>query len=212
MLSDTSIPLYLPPTHQVPQRSPIETSLSTLLASGAALGHSTSLLNPFYTPYVYGNRSGISIIDLDQTLPILRRTASMIREVVKADGVILVVGTRRAHERILEKAKSRLGDNGFVVNDWLPGTLTNSETLYVLPNAMRRGANDSFGVEPIREGSYVPDVVIFLNPSENLSAIRECTLKNIPTVGIVDSDIDPRLVTYPIPANMEVSFLSTFHI
>jgi len=62
----------------------------------------------------------------------------------------------------------------------------------------------SFGVEPIREGSYVPDVVIFLNPSENLSAIRECTLKNIPTVGIVDTDIDPRLVTYPIPANMEV--------
>jgi len=56
----------------------------------------------------------------------------MIREVVKADGVILVVGTRRAHERILEKAKTRLGDNGFVVNDWLPGTLTNSETLYVM--------------------------------------------------------------------------------
>jgi len=73
---------------------------------------------------------------------------------------------------------------------------------------MRRDADDSFGVEPIREGSYVPDVVIFLNPSENLSAIRECTLKNIPTVGIVDSDIDPRLVTYPIPANMEVSYLS----
>jgi len=73
-------------------------------------------------------------------------------------------------------------------------------------------ADDSFGVEPIREGSYVPDVVIFLNPSENLSAIRECTLKNIPTVGIVDSDIDPRLVTYPIPANMEVSDISYFFI
>ena len=77
---------------------------------------------------------------------------------------------------------------------------------------MMKGADDSFGVEPIREGSYVPDVVIFLNPSENLSAIRECTLKNIPTVGIVDSDIDPRLVTYPIPANMEVSFISQVHI
>lgn len=63
----------------------------------------------------------------------------------------------------------------------------------------------SFGVQPIREGSYVPDLVIFLNPPENLSAIRECTSKNIPTVGIVDTDTDPRLVTYPIPANMEVS-------
>lgn len=103
--------------------------MSTLLASGAALGHTTSLLNPFYTPYVYGNRSGLSIIDLDQTLPILRRTANMIREVVQADGVVLFVGTREAHERILQKAKQRLGDNGYVVNDWLPGTLTNSETL-----------------------------------------------------------------------------------
>jgi small subunit ribosomal protein S2 len=53
----------------------------------------------------------------------------MVREVVKADGVILIVGTRDAHERILNKAKERLGDNGFVVGDWLPGTLTNSETL-----------------------------------------------------------------------------------
>ncbi|RYY82806.1 30S ribosomal protein S2 [archaeon] len=125
----SSIPLYLPPSHQQPKRSPQETSLSTLLASGAALGHSTSLLNPFYTPYVYGNRSGISVIDLDQTLPILRRTANMVREVVQADGVILIVGTREAHERVLNKAKARLGDNGFVVGDWLPGTLTNSETL-----------------------------------------------------------------------------------
>lgn len=53
--------------------------------------------------------------------------------------------------------------------------------------------------------SFLPDLAIFLNPSENLPAIRECTRRNIPTVGIVDSDMDPRAVTYPIPANMEVS-------
>lgn len=53
--------------------------------------------------------------------------------------------------------------------------------------------------------SHLPDIAIFLNPSENLGAIRECTAKNVPTVGIVDSDTDPRIVTYPIPANMEVS-------
>ena len=123
------MPLYLPPSHQPPKRSPVETSLSTLMASGAALGHTTSLLNPFYTPYVYGNRSGLSIIDLDQTLPILRRTASMVREVVQADGVVLLVGTREAHGRILQKAAHRLGDNGYAVSEWLPGTLTNSETL-----------------------------------------------------------------------------------
>lgn len=53
--------------------------------------------------------------------------------------------------------------------------------------------------------AHLPDLAIFLNPSENLGAIRECTAKNIPTIGIVDSDTDPRIVTYPIPANMEVS-------
>ena len=53
--------------------------------------------------------------------------------------------------------------------------------------------------------AYLPDIAIFLNPTENMSGIRECTLRNIPTVGIVDSDTDPRIVTYPIPANMEVS-------
>lgn len=63
----------------------------------------------------------------------------------------------------------------------------------------------SFGIEPIADKSYLPDLVVFLNPSENLGAIRECTSKNIPTVGIVDTDTDPRIVTYPIPANMEVS-------
>lgn len=54
-------------------------------------------------------------------------------------------------------------------------------------------------------GNFLPDLVIFLNPSENLGAIRECTSRNLPTVGIVDTDTDPRIVTYAIPANMEVS-------
>ena len=107
----------------------MQTSLSTLIAAGAALGHATSLLAPSFSPYVYGNRSGLSIIDLDQSLPILRRTASLVRDVVKADGVVLFVGTREPHKRILEKAKKRLGDNGFSVQEWLAGTLTNAETL-----------------------------------------------------------------------------------
>lgn len=55
--------------------------------------------------------------------------------------------------------------------------------------------------------AYLPDLAIFLNPTENISGIRECTLRNIPTVGIIDSDTDPRIVTYPIPANMEVGSL-----
>lgn len=63
----------------------------------------------------------------------------------------------------------------------------------------------SFGPKPIRAGSHLPDIVVVLNPSENLALIKECNISNIPTVGIVDTDTDPRIVTYAIPANMEVS-------
>ncbi|KAK4687162.1 small subunit ribosomal protein S2, partial [Tremellales sp. Uapishka_1] len=189
--STADIPFFLPPSSKpLPKRTPTQLTLSTLLASGAALGHSTSLLAPPFLPYVYGNRSGLSVIDLDQTLPILRRTAALVRDVVKADGVVLIVGTREGHKKAVEKARERLGDNGFAVTDkWLPGTLTNSQTF--------------FGLQPLMDGAYKPDLAIFLNPSENVGAINECTARNVPTVGIVDSDTDPRIVTYPIPANME---------
>ena len=66
----------------------------------------------------------------------------------------------------------------------------------------------SFGTKPLKSGAYRPDLVVFLNPSDNLGAIKECTARNIPTVGVVDTDTDPRIVTYPIPANMEVSVVS----
>lgn len=61
-----------------------------------------------------------------------------------------------------------------------------------------------FGIEPLLNGAYLPDLVVFLNPAQTSQAVRECILRNIPTVGIVDSDTDPRFVTYPIPANSQV--------
>lgn len=63
----------------------------------------------------------------------------------------------------------------------------------------------SFGPKPIQQKSNIPDLVVILNPSENLGLIRECTTMKVPTIGIVDTDTDPRIVTYAIPANMEVS-------
>lgn len=109
--------------------SPYEATLSTLLASGAALGHAANITSHAYTPYIYGKRAGLSIIDLDQTLPILRRTAALVKDIVKADGVVLIVGTRPGHQKMIQKAKERLEDNGFAVGQWIPGLLTNAETL-----------------------------------------------------------------------------------
>jgi small subunit ribosomal protein S2 len=58
----------------------------------------------------------------------------------------------------------------------------------------------------MENGSYTPDLVVFLNPRENAHGVKECILRQIPTVGIIDTDTDPRLVTYPIPANVEVRY------
>jgi small subunit ribosomal protein S2 len=127
--SGSRLPLFIPQTSPSPDKSPRHLSLSTLLASGAALGHASTRMSPSFTPFVYGTRSELSIIDLDQTLPIIRRTMTLIRDVVKADGVVLIVGTRPGLRKGMEKAKERLDDNGFITSVWLPGTLTNSATL-----------------------------------------------------------------------------------
>lgn len=130
---DAKLPLYVPPeaTKAAPiptPKDPKTATLSTLMAAGAALGHSQQLLAPSFTPYVYGNRAGLSIIDLEQTLPLLRRAAALVRDVVEADGVVLFVGTKQKHRKPLQQARERLGDNGYSTLKWWPGTLTNAET------------------------------------------------------------------------------------
>ncbi|KIJ30309.1 hypothetical protein M422DRAFT_148403, partial [Sphaerobolus stellatus SS14] len=165
-------------------------TLSSLMAAGAHMGHTASLLNPNFTAYAYGTRAGITIIDLDATLPLLRRAAALVRAIAYHDGAILFVGNRPELKNILVKSSERLGENGFYVSErWLPGTLTNRLTV--------------FGATTIRKMRATPDLVIFLNPLANLAAIRECAVANVPTIGIIDSNADPRIVMYPIPANDE---------
>lgn len=103
--------------------------LSTLLASGAELGHATSRLASPFTPYIYGHRAGLHIIDVESaTVPLLKKAAQVVKEVVKADGVVLIVGTRTEHRAVVRKAVERLEGNGFGVagTSWMAGTLTNS--------------------------------------------------------------------------------------
>lgn len=127
--TDAQVSLYLPPgvegPRATPAPSPREASISTLLAAGAALGHKKTIMHPAYLPFVYGNRAGLNIIDLDQTLSILRRCASAVRDVVKDDGVVLFVSKQR---NATLQIKARMGDNGFVTASWMPGLLTNAET------------------------------------------------------------------------------------
>lgn len=167
-----------------------DATLSALLASGAHFGHASSRMNPNFMPYAYGTRAGITLIDLDHTLPLLRRAAKVVRAIAANDGQIVFIGTRPDLRPVVQKAAQRLGSQGYHVGDrWLPGTLTNKWQM--------------FGHETVRSKRVIPDLVVLLNPLSNMVAIQECALSNVPTIGIVDSNVDPRVVMYPIPANDE---------
>ncbi|EKM49120.1 uncharacterized protein PHACADRAFT_265824 [Phanerochaete carnosa HHB-10118-sp] len=147
-------------------------------------------MNPNFVSYAYGERAGITIIDLDHTLPLLRRAAKVVRGVAARNGMVVFIGTRPDLRVVVRKAAERLGSQGYHVGErWLPGTLTNR--------------TEVFGIEARRTKRLVPDLAIILNPISNYNAIRECAMEHIPTIGIIDSNVDPRLVMYPIPANDE---------
>ncbi|KIO20383.1 hypothetical protein M407DRAFT_29962 [Tulasnella calospora MUT 4182] len=168
--------------------APNSLTLSALMAAGAHLGHSSSLLRPAFLPYAYGTRAGITIIDLDQTLPLLRRAANVTRAVARNNGSILFVGTQEPLRPAVIKAAQRMGRNAYQLSTrWKPGTLTN--------------ALQVFGEDVMNETNHIPDLVILLNPLDNMVLIKECCAKHVPTIALIDSNVDPRIVTYPIPAN-----------
>lgn len=106
------------------------------------------------------------------------------------DGTVVFVGTRADLRDPVRVAAERMGENAFHIGEkWLPGTLTNRVHL--------------FGADVASNLRVTPDLVIFLNPIPNLHAIRECAISHVPTIGIIDSNVDPRIVMYPIPANDE---------
>lgn len=181
-----------------------ETSISTLLAAGAHLGHSTSLLRQNNQPFLYGIRDGVHVIDLNQTLVHLRRAAKVIEGISEKGGVILFVGTLAGQERTVQVAADRA--NGYYVHSrWIPGTLTNATQI----SGQWARVELDMGDNPtsrelssaLKKAIVKPDVVVILNPVENRNLINECRLARVPTIGIIDTNSEPSLVSYPIPAN-----------
>ncbi|EIM19137.1 ribosomal protein S2 [Wallemia mellicola CBS 633.66] len=172
-------------------QQPIDNVVNALAAAGAHLGHDHSGWNPSMKPYIYGTRHGQSIIDLEQTAIAIRRAAAVVKGVVERDGIVLFVGGKTKTtivKRATERAAERLEGNGFCVpNNWLPGTLTNRYRL--LPGGK------------LEQPPPLPDLVIFSSPMVYPHALRECALTRVPTIGLIDTDGDPRGVTYAIPAN-----------
>lgn len=147
-------------------------------------------MNPNFIPYAYGTRAGLTVIDLDHTLAMLRRAANLTRAIAAAGGSIIFLGTRPDIRGTVKLAAERIGDRGYYVSEkWLPGTLTNRIHHH--------------GLDAVESTKIIPDLVVILNPLANMPAIRECAIEHVPTIGIIDSNVDPRVVMYAIPANDE---------
>lgn len=181
------------------------TNIEALVAAQAHLGHSTALWNPVTQPYIYGLRNGIHLFDLEITLTHLRWASQVIKGVAQNDGKILFVGTRSGQKRIVVEAARRA--NGYQVFDrWVPGTITNGKQVVghgkvrnLVTKHVRNNKPSSNSLDA--PNSILPDLVVVLNPLENRNLLKECAKGRVPTIGIIDSDADPRWVTYAIPAN-----------
>jgi ribosomal protein S2 len=181
-----------------------DVNLELLMANQTHMGHNTSLWNPSNSRFIYGSRQGIHIISLEETAAHLRRAAKVVEAVAYAGGVVGFVGTRRGPIELVTGAAARAG-GCHLFTKWTPGAITNRDV--ILSSARVQVVDhldrplEGFQRHLIERRPIAPDLVVCLNPLENYVLLRECGQKNIPTIGIIDTDADPTWVTYSIPAN-----------
>lgn len=201
--------VYIPKNEVKKPHEISEITISTLLAAGCHLGHSKAMWRPSTQPFIYGEYDGIHLIDLNETYSALKRTTRVIKEISKKGGIILYVGTLKHWEqhRALEEAANR--SNGYYVfKRWIPGTITNFTEVtrqiggeQLIEVDMEGKKTDRKIAETNSDRLVKPDLVVILNPVENRNCINECIKLRIPTIGLCDTDMEPSLLTYPIPCN-----------
>ena len=200
-----------------------EFTMRQLLEAGVHFGHHTKRWNPKMSPYIFGVRNGVHIIDLQQTMPMLYAALSAIREVTAAGGRILFVGTKRQASELIADAAGRCGQY-FVNHRWLGGTLTNWKTITASIQRLR-DLDETLDTEEsgltkkellgltrereklqralggIKEMGGLPDILFVVDTNKEAIAIKEAKKLNIPVVGIIDSNSDPDGISYAIPGN-----------
>src|SRR6185437_2641721 len=206
-------------------------SLEELLEAGCHFGHQVSRQNAKAREYIFEARDGIHIIDLEKTKEGLEEAAKFVKEVAKKNGTLLVLGTKRQAVNVLDEAKKKVQAEGvdgvyFVTKRWIGGTLTNSGEVAKNykklkdiaeklkdPNARTKYTKKELSdLEKLRqklEGFYggiaempaAPDALFIIDTHQEHVAASESKIARIPTIGITDTNADPTIITYPIPAN-----------
>jgi len=198
-------------------------TMQQLIEAGAHFGHQTHRWNPRMKPYIFGSRNGVHIIDLSQTVPLMARALDFVQDTVRAGGKVLFVGTKRqAQEPIAEAARS-CGQH-FVNHRWLGGMLTNWKTISGsikrLKTLEEQLSGDTAGLTKkevlqltrerdklemslggIRDMGGIPDVMFVIDANKEELAIKEAGVLGIPVVAVLDTNVDPSGIAFPIPGN-----------
>ena len=199
-------------------------TMRKLLEAGAHFGHQTRRWNPKMKKYIYGARNGVYIIDLQKTVDAITEAYAKMKEIVDNGGKVLFVGTKKQCQEATQQEALRSG-SFYITNRWLGGTLTNFKTiqsrirylkelerreeegeldlLSKVEAAQLRREKDklSKNLEGIKEMRKVPNAVFVIDPRIEHNAVAEARKLNIPVFAIVDTNSDPDVVDYVIPAN-----------
>jgi len=199
-------------------------SMRQMLEAGAHFGHQTRRWNPKMKRFIFGERNGIYIIDLQQTLGRVETAYGYVRDLVAGGGTILFVGTKKQAQDPVKSYAEKCG-MPYVNERWLGGMLTNYQTISKRVNKMleyeRMKASGEFDVMIKKEAllldreltklqrnlgglrslNTTPDAIFVLDTSKEHIAVTEANKLGIPVVAVVDTNVDPEVVDYPIPGN-----------
>jgi small subunit ribosomal protein S2 len=202
-------------------------TMQQLLEAGAHFGHQTHRWNPRMKPYIFGDRNGVHIIDLSQTVPLFARALDFITQTVARGGKVLFVGTKRQAQDALADAAKASGQH-FVNHRWLGGMLTNwktiSNSIKRLKSLEEQLSGDTAGLTKkevlqltrerdklekslggIRDMGGLPDIMFVVDTNKEELAIKEANVLGIPVVAILDSNSDPSGIAFPVPGNDDAS-------
>lgn len=210
-------------TEEVQENSDSVT-MKQLLEAGVHFGHQVSHWNPRMKSFIFGNRNGIHIIDLQQTVPLFKDSYNYVRDIVSNGGEIIIVGTKKQAQGIVEEEAQRAKAH-YINSRWLGGTLTNFNTIrarvdYLLElkkmeqdgemdllpkNEVKKLKREIQKLEYLLNGivnmKRIPDVMFIIDTRKEYIAVREARNLGIPIVAVVDTNCDPDNADYIIPSN-----------
>lgn len=199
-------------------------TMKQLLEVGVHFGHQTRRWNPKMKKYIYAEKNGIYIIDLQQTMQLIIEAYEHVKSVAANNGIVLFVGTKKQIQDVIENYAKDC-EMPYVRNRWLGGTLTNFNTIskrikriYEIEEMEKSQLFDKlpktevlkikkeyqkllYNIGGIRNLERLPDLLYVIDPHKEAIAIEEARKLNIPIVGLVDTNCDPDKVDYVIPGN-----------